>query len=103
MWPFKKLGIKVTQSHIDKGKPKKSSSCPIALAIKEHFDSKLDVCVCHDRFYLNAPNSITPIIIKKGYLKRQQVGEPQYTELPWRAQKFIEKFDRGEAVKPFTF
>lgn len=74
--------IKVTQKHINKGKPSKSCLCPVALA-------------CQDTFGILNVNVILGII---------DVGCNPLRS-PRSVDRFIKKFDKHgkKAVKPFNF
>lgn len=80
------IKIEVTQRHIDEasvvcGFGAANRYCPIALAIKEHFN-RMDVSV--------------------GTLAAH-VGGCEVLRLPLRAKRFIAKFDHRQPVKPFSF
>jgi hypothetical protein len=74
------MKVKVEQRHIDKGIPKSSSCCAVALAVREvvgHEDVDVDeysIAVAYDSY--RAPRKVT---------------------------EFIEDFDRGDVVSPFEF
>lgn len=75
-----KLKVNVTRDDIKRGIPEDESYCPIARAVRRLGKKKLvlvdaDICVLglHD------------------------------FKLPRKAAKFIDKFDNGETVKPFSF
>jgi hypothetical protein len=73
--------VEVKKRHINNGQPCKSSTCPVALAVKERVKSSR-VCVnpyeiCVDNLYCPTPKSVA---------------------------RFITKFDRGcKPVQPFNF
>jgi hypothetical protein len=75
------LKVKVTQKHINNGKPRKAAFCPIALALKESGYKGVDV------------GDI--INVKFGKFK------PVYYNK--RAEEFVSKFDDYQTVKPFEF
>lgn len=73
------MNIKVTQNHIDRGKPADSKCCPIALAVKETIGLPIEVgaydfTICGEVF-----------------------------ELPSLAYRFVRGFDRAWEVEPFEF
>jgi hypothetical protein len=76
------MTINVTQDHIDNGKKGTANRCPIALAIKDAFGPAVRVYV-----------SITAY----------QIGPVKDRPLPPEAITFIQKYDRGSTVKPFSF
>jgi hypothetical protein len=76
------MTIHVTQEHIDKGL-KSCGGCPIALALRDAGFN--DVVVFQRRFIYDARR-----------------GSPSHT-LPPEAREFIEKFDKGRTVQPFSF
>ena len=75
--------IRVKQEHIDAGKRRKGTSCPIALAIQEAVGDGVRVRV---------------------YYSFLEVDEMQFY-LPTVAQSFVHEFDRNgkREVKPFSF
>lgn len=80
---FLKTKIQITKVNIKKGKPLNVQSCPIALAIKRT---------------LKATNLYVADIID--FTIKNKI----YTAgLPIKAIDFIEKFDTGHKVKPFSF
>lgn len=82
-----RIKIEVTQEDIEKGKPRKSSHCPIARAIKQQCRNGTSVQVSEDGISIEH-NS------RYGYASDHP---------PTRAVRFIERFDRGRPVKPFKF
>jgi hypothetical protein len=78
-----KKQITVTQAHIDKGKPQKADDCPIFHALT---DAGFNV----DEVDLWAFIEIYP-------------NEWAYIALPDEATSFIDQFDAGKPVQPFTF
>jgi hypothetical protein len=78
--------ITVTQEHINKGQQSNCKACPIALAVKEKYTDP--------EAYILVTGSISVYLPNEGLLI--------YT-LPKKAAKFIESFDRGLSVKPFSF
>lgn len=86
---MKRIRVHVTQDHINKGDPCKTTSCPIALALQPHFPGKTPAVggfFVNDRLLDNSPEE--PNVL--GYLSS-------------RAREFIELFDGGRVVSPFTF
>lgn len=69
------MKIEVTQEHIDKGTPCTASDCPVALAIGHN---------C--RVYIH---SVT-------------INGLKYS-IPENVTDFIDRFDAGHSVQPFTF
>lgn len=76
--------LQITQKHIDKGRKCALQFCPIALAIKETFKIRR-VWVSGTEIELN---------IKEHFL---------FADMPQKAQDFVNKFDIGNKVKPFSF
>jgi hypothetical protein len=74
------MKVEVKQEHIDKGVPSNGCECPIALALGEMFPDA-QVLVCDGR-------------IEVGF----EVAAP-----PQEAKEFINDFDDGEPVAPFSF
>lgn len=76
------MTITVTQDDINTGRTKNCGWCPVALAVRRLLvpGSSVSVSGTH-----------VNISISKGLL------------LPIEAQKFIDRFDRGDPVVPFTF
>ena len=85
-----KHNIKVTQEHINKGKRKDYSSCPIALAVKDVFPNDVIEVGQFDLTFENCD---------------YESGNGKYLgyELPNIACNFVEDFDAGRNVKPFDF
>ena len=81
------MRIEVTQEHIDNGVRKDAGCCPVGLALKDAGVQDPDV--------------------QRSFARWEEVsGEWRRTklpELPAAAQLFIERFDAGEPVRPFTF
>jgi hypothetical protein len=71
------MRVKVMQKHIREGRKQSTSTCAVALAIKERFKAN-DVMVA---------NMAT-------------IDGINY-ELPEKVHKFIDRFDEGKSVKPF--
>jgi hypothetical protein len=74
------MKIKVTQSDIKKGKRKKLTLCPVALAIR--------------RTVKTGRVSVNNLIVTVGARERR---------LPLDAQTFVRNFDLGRHVEPFAF
>lgn len=85
---FKQLSnveIKVTQDDIDVAEQGSSMYCPIAYAAKRVFNTdEVDVASTLD-------------------VSTDELSESLVYELPQKATRFIEDFDDGKTVKPFTF
>lgn len=80
--------ITVTKTDIKKGKKESTTCCPIALAVKRKLKKPQLIYVFRDeiRFGRQWGNNYDNDI-----------------DLPKSAVKFIDKFDDGEKVKPFSF
>jgi len=76
------LTIQVTQEHIDAGEPKSAGNCPVALALLE---------ICYD-----------PRVYPGGSMSIRYAGVLRWP-ISKVVSKFIDRFDRGETVEPFTF
>lgn len=74
--------IDVTKRNIKMGEPESCYNCPIARALKREFRKQNDAVIVSN-------SSIW-------------VGDTRYKPTK-RVQTFINKFDSGEAVKPFSF
>lgn len=77
-----KVTIFVTQDHIDKGIRVNGKACPIAHAMTESLNSEYHVGKCS---WNNAKNY------------------EEWGVLPQNAKDFIDAFDAGKEVKPFSF
>lgn len=75
------MRVNVTQRDIDKGHPVMATLCPIARSLHRHATMR-DAAVSTRMIY------------------DPSVG---YIDLPKSAKKFVEMFDNGEPVKPFSF
>lgn len=75
--------ISVTARDIERGDPLNSLQCPIALACKRTFKRKAEV------------DGFTAEVKMKNKTK--------VFELPEKAQNFVDDFDAGRTVKPFSF
>jgi hypothetical protein len=76
--------ITVTESHIKRGKIQDSNSCPVALALR----SKKYRAVNVDDDSINFVN---------------RSGRDVELDTPKKVSTFIERFDSGKKVKPFSF
>jgi hypothetical protein len=79
--------IKVTQKHIDEGKPSSCGSCPIALAVLESDNRIMNVQAMLSVIRIDFDGS-TPIRV---------------ITTPYEAVRFMRKFDWGQEVEPFEF
>lgn len=77
---MKTLRINVTKKDIAKGKRREPEDCPVALAIKRQ--KVAIICVGIDRIWIADKDAIST---------------------PKTVQRFIERFDCGNPVKPFSF
>lgn len=84
------IRIKVTQEHIQRGLRNSACSCPIALAMAEHFGDDLD----HN-----------DNVVGCGFITHYEHGTGKRTSwwAPPEVERFIDKFDGGGAVSPFEF
>lgn len=73
--------VHVTQDHIDRGRKNVAESCAIALALKDKFEENFNVVGAH--------------------IISNEKGTAFHG--PRRIDNFIERFDNGEKVKPFSF
>lgn len=73
--------IQVTQEHIDNGKRRMTTCCPIALA-------------CRPKFGM--------VSVGSGLIGAMVDGEYHTYTMPEDAKLFVFAFDNGETVKPFT-
>jgi len=83
---MKKIKIKVTAEHIDKGKRNNCRECPVALAIKEQLNLPYDMQV--GTLGVN-------IFYEKHTCTKYMLSRA--------AERFINKFDGRKDVKPFNF
>jgi hypothetical protein len=81
--------INVTQRDIERGIPGKSSSCPIARAVKRTRWGRSKLTVTVGRFTVRA-------------VSLGAWGASAY-KLPEDAQNFVSEFDRARDVEPFSF
>jgi hypothetical protein len=79
-----KLRVEVKQQHIDKGRRRRSESCPIALAVR-------------DAGYRDVKVGLNLSFGKRGTPGRKIL------RLPLQASVWIHNFDNGKPVKPFVF
>lgn len=76
------MKITVTEEHIQKGERRSCGRCPIAQAIHESTGVAMEVGIA-SAWPANGPYKCI--------------------DLPREAQVFIDRFDRGSRVRPFTF
>lgn len=81
---MKQITVKVTETHIKRGKRVHSTFCPVALALKPHLKGK-----SFGVMYESVRIGSHPV--------------EEYFPLSKKVQKFIQKFDNNLPVKPFTF
>lgn len=74
------ITIEVTQGDINGGKRSKCKECPVALAISRHIN-------------------LASVVVRGGYCL---ISGTEY-DLPMVAELFIDNFDYGLQVRPFTF
>lgn len=86
-----KVLVKVTQDHINKGKPKSNCDCAIALAIRSMLPT---VVVPYGLSRVGVYYRWARVFSSRGWV---------YPDLPREAQDFIIKFDSGQSVSPFEF
>ncbi len=77
------MKVIVTKKDIKLGQPELTDSCPIALALK--------------RKHLGKPS------VESDYFTVTVRGEERRFDLPDNAKLFVENFDEGYDVEPFTF
>jgi len=75
-----KIKVQFKKEHIKKGKRANSHACPIALALHDTFKER--------------------ITVESGYCL---IGDRNSGNLPVSASRFIDNFDDGLFVKPFSF
>ena len=80
------MKIKVTQHDIDYGVRGEYQLCPIARAVKHKINGEVMV-------YGDDMSIFTTDIIRRY----------RYYKLPQKAKDFMQRFDDGKKVKPFTF
>lgn len=79
------MKVSVTQDHIAVGVPKKSSSCPIALALQE-------------------TTGATKVSVGTYTCSWEETnGDHFRANLPMEAENFVRSFDLGNKMKPFSF
>lgn len=78
--------IEVTSGHIRRGEQQNSCACPIALAIKEQW-----------------PGLVTEIEVLMEAVNVDVPGGVYHAEMPRNAGNFVEAFDFGTEVAPFSF
>lgn len=82
-----KRRIRVTQTHIDNGKPIMSRKCPAALALRDQ----------------GFPEAVVGSF---GWWPNESIYEYDdevYRKFSRRTERWIHAFDRNEPVKPFSF
>lgn len=82
------MKIKVCQTHIDKGQRCGARECPVALAVRDHPTVKRLKCQEH-------------VNVNTSFIDIRWYGD-QYN-LPAKAKRFINQFDKCKKVKPFSF
>ena len=75
--------VRVTRKHIKMGMPAAAASCPIALAVRDYMKGYEYGTIYVDHEYIG--------IGPHGFL------------CPRKVKRFIEAFDAGRPVEPFTF
>lgn len=92
----KSLRVEVTQQHINSGRTNHPYECPTALALKEALGVEY-VCVIDPREFQGQKDP--------GYIEwGERFNEPRgRQELTSELEEFITRFDRDEAVEPFSF
>ncbi len=80
------MRVQVRKEHIDNGVIGSSKSCPIALAIKDAFDSKLGI-------------NVTNLSVDGDEISFNGFS----LNVPRKLITFISRFDVQEDVKPFSF
>lgn len=81
------MKITVTKKHIDAGIRNDCERCPIALAILESVPDSASPTVDHSEISFLKDNRFTLV----------------HSDTPRSAEEFIERFDNGLPVQPFTF
>lgn len=82
------MKIEVKAVDIRKGEPNRASYCPVALALKRAFPGARIVDVDRTAIHVDS------------YGKGDGC---KWKDTPARVRKFIERFDAGDLVKPFSF
>lgn len=80
------MTIEVTQEDIDKGVPENCSKCPVARAIER-----------------TLPNPSPSIAVDPEVIEWFDGDQWQFRYTKVKVQTFIERFDAGKPVKPFSF
>ena len=83
----KEITVTVTKTDIAKGERKGRCTCPIARALKRCLPKADGIYVYPASVWVHLP-AVTSLSIG---------------HLPPDAKRFVERFDGGEAVEPFTF
>lgn len=79
------MQVRVTADHIKRGKRRSESSCPIALALCEKLQVETQRGTSVGQMHLTVK------------------GVRLLSKVPKKIVQFIEAFDKGSKVKPFTF
>ena len=87
---MKRIRIDVTQEHINEGNPTESGYCPVALALQEHAGWSHANAATH-QFWPLFENW------------DERLGVSIRYDLPVEASSFIQAFDDGDPVEPFSF
>lgn len=80
------MKVKVTQEHIDKGKPGAPYSCPVALAIRD-----------------SIPNIVNAGVGRTTIEMIDQHGNWLCYDAPRSVKKFVIAYDYKKPVEPFNF
>lgn len=80
---MKYIEVDVKKEDIEKGRPNDSGRCPIALALGRMYE-----CPC--------------VVGESAWITNED-GERMRLELPNKAVAFVDRFDFGKKVKPFSF
>lgn len=83
------ITVKVTKTDIAKGNRNAGCACPIARALKRRLPKSTDIYVHPDIVCL--------------WLRQRAQTSMKIAELPFPARTFVQRFDRGQPVEPFTF
>ena len=76
--------VQVTKTDIEYGKPGELNACPVALAMKAHFNA--------DHVY--ADQARLEVVIK---------GRSTIYDTPKRVERFMDRFDGHKGVRAFSF
>ena len=89
------MQVRVTEAHIERGTPSAGHSCPVALALKEHYEGAKDVESIKE-IYASSDWAIATLWMKDGSLV---INQFDYNE---ELEDWIFDFDQGTPVSPFT-